>query len=126
MERLLTTIGEDDQSINRKHDKYWQGKLTIRWLILGNDIPKFRGTDEAGALVARMIMIPMDENFLGREDFDLTEKLLEERAGILNWAMEGWRRLRDRGKFIQPMSGMALVEKLRASTSTIGHPVRQR
>jgi len=120
MERLLTTIGEDDQSINRKNEKYWQGKLTIRWLILGNDIPKFRGTDEAGALVARMIMIPMDENFLGREDFDLTEKLLEERAGILNWAMEGWRRLRARGKFIQPASGMALVQKLKASTSTIG------
>jgi len=120
MERLLTTIGEDDQTINRKNEKYWQGKLTIRWLILGNDVPQFRGTDEAGALVARMIMIPMDENFLGREDFDLTEKLLEERAGILNWAMEGWRRLRARGKFIQPMSGMALVQKLRASTSTIG------
>ena len=83
MERLLTTIGEDDQTINRKHDKYWQGKLTIRWLILGNDVPQFKGTDETGALVARMIMIPMDENFLGREDFDLTEKLLEERAGIL-------------------------------------------
>jgi putative DNA primase/helicase len=120
MERLLTTIGEDDQTINRKHDKYWQGKLTIRWLILGNDVPQFRGTDEAGALVARMIMIPMDENFLGREDFDLTEKLLAERAGILNWAMEGWRRLRARGKFIQPVSGMALIQKLRASTSTIG------
>src|SRR5262249_17665237 len=41
MERLLTTIGEDEQSINRKNEKYWQGKLTIRWLILGNDIPKF-------------------------------------------------------------------------------------
>ena len=81
MERLLTTIGEDDQTINRKHDKYWQGKLTIRWLILGNDVPQFKGTDETGALVARMIMIPMDENFLGREDFDLTEKLLAERAG---------------------------------------------
>jgi len=120
MERLLTIIGEDDQTINRKNEKYWQGKLTIRWLILGNDVPQFRGTDESGALVARMILIPMDENFLGREDFDLTEKLLEERAGILNWAMEGWRRLRARGKFIQPMSGMALVQKLRASTSTIG------
>jgi putative DNA primase/helicase len=120
MERLLTTMGEDDQSINRKNEKYWQGKLTIRWLILGNDIPKFRGTDEAGALAARMIMIPLYESFYGREDFDLTTKLLEERAGILNWAMEGWRRLRDRGKFVQPASGMALVEKLKASTSTLG------
>ena len=78
------------------------------------------GTDEAGALAARMILIPMNESFFGKEDFDLTEKLLKERAGILNWAMEGWRRLKARGRFIQPASGMALVHKLRASTSTIG------
>src|SRR5262249_16959987 len=63
---------------------------------------------------------PMNESFYGKEDFDLTEKLLAERAGILNWAVEGWRRLRSRGKFIQPISGMALVQKLRASTTTIG------
>ena len=94
MERLLTSIGEDDQSINRKNQKFWEGKLGIRWLILGNDIPKFRGTDEAGALAARMVMLSMDQDFFGREDWDLTEKLLAERAGILNWAMEGWRRLR--------------------------------
>jgi len=105
---------------NRKNEKYWQGRLTIRWLILGNDIPKFRGTDEAGALAARMILIPMNQSFIGREDFDLTDKLLKERAGILIWAMEGWRRLKARGRFIQPVSGMALVQKLRASTSTIG------
>ena len=120
MERLLTTIGEDDQTINRKNQKYWQGKLNIRWLILGNDIPKFRGTDEAGAFAARMILIPMNQSFLGKEDWDLTEKLLKERAGILIWAMEGWRRLKARGRFIQPASGMPLVQKLRASTSTIG------
>jgi putative DNA primase/helicase len=120
MERLLTTMGEDDQTVNRKNKVHWEGKLGIRWLILGNDVPKFRGVDEAGGLAARMVMVKTNENFLGREDFDLTEKLLAERAGILNWAMEGWRRLRDRGKFIQPASGMGLVQKLKASTSTIG------
>jgi putative DNA primase/helicase len=50
IERLLTTIGEDDQAINRKHKPYWQGKLGIRWLILGNEVPRFRGTDENGGL----------------------------------------------------------------------------
>jgi len=120
MERLLTTMGEDDQTVNRKNKVHWEGKLGIRWLILGNDVPKFRGVDEAGGLVARMVMVKTNENFLGREDFDLTEKLLAERAGILNWAMEGWRRLRGRGKFIQPASGMGLIQKLKASTSTIG------
>ena len=120
MQRLLETIGEDDQSINRKNQKFWEGKLGIRWLMLGNDIPRFRGTDEAGALAARMVMLKMDQSFLGKEDWDLTEKLLGERAGILNWAIEGWRRLKIRDRFIQPASGLELLNKLRASTSTIG------
>ena len=120
MERLLTIIGEDEQSINRKNKVFWEGRLGIRWLILGNDVPKFRGTDEAGALATRMVMLSMDQDFYGREDFDLTEKLLAERAGILNWAMEGWRRLRGRGRFMQPASGLELMNRLRASTSTIG------
>jgi putative DNA primase/helicase len=125
MQRLLETIGEDDQPINRKNQKFWEGKLGIRWLILGNDILKFRGTDEAGALAARMVMLKMDQSYLGKEDWDLTEKLLAERAGILNWAMEGWRRLRRRDRFVQPASGMELLQKLRASTSTIGSFVEE-
>jgi putative DNA primase/helicase len=120
MERLLTTIGEDEQAINRKNKKYWLGRLGIRWVILGNDVPKFRGSDEAGALVKRCVMLEMKEDFFGREDFDLTEKLLAERAGILNWAMEGWHRLRDRDRFVQPASGVGLLGKLQASTSTMG------
>ena len=107
------------QSI-RKHKPYWQGKLGIRWLILGNDVPKFRGTDENGALVKRCVMLAMEQDFFGREDFDLTEKLLAERAGILNWAMVGWRRLKERDRFVQPASGEELLRKLQASTSTMG------
>ena len=125
MERLLTTIGEDEQAINRKNMKYWLGRLGIRWLILGNDVPKFRGTDEAGALASRCVMLEMKEDFLGREDFDLTDKLLTERAGILNWAIAGWRRLKDRGRFVQPATGSGLMQKLRASTSTMGAFVRE-
>jgi hypothetical protein len=55
--------------------------------------------------------------------FDLTEKLLAERAGILNWAMQGLRRLRARGRLIQPASGMELIQKLRARRrpSTANH-----
>jgi phage/plasmid-associated DNA primase len=65
-------------------------------------------------------MVPMKQDFYGKEDFDVTAKLLAERAGILNWAMEGWRRLEKRGFFTQPGSGVELLQRLRANTSTIG------
>ena len=57
MERLLTTMGDDPISINRKNKKYWEGMLTIRWLVLGNDVPNFKGSDEAGALLSRIVTL---------------------------------------------------------------------
>ena len=39
-------------------------------------------------------------SFEGREDFALTAKLLTELPGILNWCLDGLKRLRDRGRFI--------------------------
>ena len=43
----------------------------------------------------RIRMIPFTENFEGREDAQLTDKLKQELPGILNWAVEGclqWQR----------------------------------
>jgi putative DNA primase/helicase len=42
------------------------------------------------------MMLRLTESFYGREDKALTEKLLTELPGILNWAIEGYvrRRLR--------------------------------
>jgi len=47
----------------------------------------------------------MFRSFLGHEDRELYGKLMEELPGIVNWAIEGYRSLEDRGKFIQPKSG---------------------
>ena len=39
------------------------------------------------------------KSFVGHEDIRLTNRLLEELPGILNWALEGWKRLHERGRF---------------------------
>ena len=77
-------------------------------------------------LVGRMILVRMSESFFGREDSALTDRLLAELPGILLWSIEGWRRLRERGRFVQPdsatelLSDMAdLASPIRASSATI-------
>ncbi|MGH7174897.1 MAG: primase-like DNA-binding domain-containing protein, partial [Minisyncoccia bacterium] len=45
---------------------------------------------------------PFVVSFIGREDRGLTEKLLTELPGILNWALDGLARLRARGRFEEP------------------------
>ncbi len=103
VEALLSISGEDQQTIPRKNVGDWTGPLTVRFTILTNESPRM--DDASGALVSRMLLLPLIETFLGREDLTLTDRLVTELPGILNWARAGWLRLRARGKFLDlPMS----------------------
>ena len=55
----------------------------------------------------------------------MTTKLLRELPGILQWSMQGWKRLRDRGRFVQPASAAQLVTAMEDLTSPIGAFVRE-
>jgi putative DNA primase/helicase len=50
-------------------------------------------------------VLRLTRSFYGNEDPGLLDRLREERSGILHWAVEGLRRLRSRGRFVQPRSG---------------------
>ena len=68
--------------------------------------------DESSALVGRFIVIVMIETFFGNEDPALTSDLMAELAGILNWALVGYERLRERGHFIQPESSAEVIDEM--------------
>ena len=95
-EHLLQISGEDEVTIPRKHMDDWTGTLGVRFLLQSNELPKL--ADASGALVSRFILLQIKESFYGREDRGLTKKLLTELPGILNWAIEGWARLRCPGQ----------------------------
>ncbi len=69
-------------------------------MLISNELPWL--TDASGALVSRLVILRFTESFYGREDQGLFDRLVAELPGILLWAMEGWRRLRERGHFVQP------------------------
>ena len=67
-------------------------------LIIGaNDLPRI--ADKTHGFYDRLIIIPYNVSFVGREDLQLKDKLDAEIAGILNWALEGRKRLYERGRF---------------------------
>ena len=92
---------------NKQHQKT---TLNTRVVIFSNEVLKF--VDNSGALPSRFICLKLTRSFLGQEDLDLTEKLLAERAGILNWSLDGLDRLRMRGVLLQPRSGADLAKQL--------------
>jgi putative DNA primase/helicase len=118
VERILSVTGEDPQTIPRKNQEDWKGRLRTKFTLISNELPKL--TDVSGALPSRMIVLRFTKSFLGREDRDLERKIKSELPGILVWAIAGWRRLRDRGHFIQPESALDLVEQMENLSSPIG------
>ena len=118
VERLLSISGEDAISVQRKFLVDWFGSLPTRLQILTNELPAL--TEGSGALANRYIILIFLRSFLGREDPMLTDKLRTELQGILNWAIVGYRRLRDRGHFVQPANARELIEQI----EMLGAPVK--
>lgn len=115
---LLQIIGEDVTTVNRKNKTSWNGKLPTRIMMMSNDTPTF--SDRSGALGGRMIYVKFDQSFYGREDIGLTDKLLDELPGILNWALDGVARLDGRGRFTEPDSGQSEADAVRRLSDPIG------
>ena len=63
-----------------------------------NELPRLE--DQSGALASRFVVLTVRESFYGREDPDLLDRFVPELPAILNWALEGWDRLYQRGRFI--------------------------
>jgi putative DNA primase/helicase len=116
-ERLLSINGEDAQTIDRKNLPPITCLLPVRFMILTNELPRLH--DVSGSLVGRMIVLRQTESFYGREDTQLTARLLTELPGILGWAIQGYERLREQGHLHQPASGKKLVAHLEDLTSPI-------
>ena len=123
-ERLLAISGEDFLSIPRKYLTDYTAKLSVRFLVLSNELPRL--VDSSGALASRFVILTMTNSFFGKEDPALTNKLLAELPGILNWSIEGWQRLQERGYFIQPASSKVAIQELADLSSPMGAFVRDR
>jgi putative DNA primase/helicase len=67
----------------------------------------------------------LTNSFYGQEDRGLLNRLLTELPGILNWAIDGWRRLNGRGHFEMPKSSADAVEQLEDLGSPVGAFVRE-
>lgn len=123
-ERLLSITGEDSITVDRKFKKAWTGRMQIRFLVLTNELPRL--ADASGALVSRFIVLMLQQSFLGREDHGIEARLLRELPAILNWAIAGLMRLRERGYFIMPKSSKEAVNDLEDLASPIGAFLRER
>jgi putative DNA primase/helicase len=124
VERILAITGEDSLSVDRKFKDAWTGRLETRLVILTNELPKL--ADASGALASRFLILLLTNSFYGKEDHILTDRIICELPGILNWSLDGLARLRRRGYFVQPASAAAAQQEFEDLGSPIGAFVRDR
>lgn len=117
--QLLRIVGGDTVTVNRKNKEAWSGYLPTRIVIYSNEVLQL--TENSNALTGRMIVLKMTNSFYGKEDTELSAKLMKELSGIFNWSMIGLhRRLARGGHFLQPKTGVELLEVMEELSNPIG------
>lgn len=124
-ETLLTISGGDNVTIDRKFKEAWTGRLPTRFVMLSNELPSLK--DNSPALANRFVPLMFEQSFLGREDHGLVDRIVNsELPGILNWALVGWRRLHERGRFVLPAVSRDAVDQILELGSPAAHFLRDR
>jgi P4 family phage/plasmid primase-like protien len=117
VERLLCISGEDTLTVDRKFLGSVTMKLPTRFVFLTNELPRMN--DASGALAGRFVILRLVRSFYGQEDTTLTAQLMAELPGILLWAIEGLKRLRERGHFVQPAAVADAVREMEDLASPV-------
>lgn len=124
VERLLCISGEDAITVDVKFKDPVTLKLPVKFVFLSNELPRFN--DASTALAGRFLVLKLTKSFFGNENIRLTDELMPELPGILLWAVHGWVRLHDRGRFLEPESSRAAVQDIEDLSSPVGAFVRER
>lgn len=83
-----------------------------------NDKPLIR--DTSNAIWRRLKLIPFNRTFTEQDkDPELLQKLEAEKSGILNFALDGLRRLRDRGRFPEAAAAVKALNEYRHESNPV-------
>lgn len=82
-----------------------------------NELPKIN--DTTPGLYRRFIVIPFEVSFLKNPDIYLEKKLTDELPGILNWAIDGLKMLREQGFFTETEKNMRALQSFKYENSPL-------
>jgi P4 family phage/plasmid primase-like protien len=116
-EHIKGISGADDTAFERKYKSALSVQLPTRITIAGNHIPRL--FDDSGALASRLMVMPMNVSFYGRENIELYRQLSTEIEGIAAWSLVGLQRLRQNGRFTLPEASLAETEFIEESYSPL-------
>lgn len=119
LDRILSITGQDAMNIQRKNiSTLTDVTLGVRFSIGLNKMPYL--PDASNAIMRRLLLIPFNVSFAGREDRNLDYKLSRETPGILAWSLRGLMRLQVNDAFTNVSAAQSLLSQFRRQNSPIG------
>ena len=111
--KFKSIVAGDPQVGERKNQDPFKFRPFSKWIIACNAMPASK--DRSYGYERRLIIIPFEKVIPeDRRDPDLANNLMKlELSGILNWALGGYRRLSDKGRFTIPESSQKALKAYR-------------
>jgi putative DNA primase/helicase len=100
-----------------KYKKPFTFKPYAKFAFATNGLPLT--DDPSNGVFRRLMVLSLNNSFVGREDWELTKKLMEELPGIFNWAMMGAVRLRKQKAFTYVPSNMQELAEYRRAINSL-------
>ena len=122
--KIKTITGGDKVSARFMRQDFFDYTPHFKLVIAGNHKPSIRNVDEA--MKRRLHLVPFTVTIPPeRRDGKLTEKLLQERDGILAWALQGCLLWQQQG-LKQPQSVLTATEEYFESEDSMGRWIEER
>lgn len=118
---LKSMVAGERVLIDRKYRDPLSIHVRGKWLVLGNHLPTV--TDHSVGFWRRWDIVPFVVTVPEAErDPLLAEKIIVgELSGVLNWALDGLMRLRQRGRFdsVMPAAMKAMLHEAKVETNSV-------
>lgn len=106
-------------NFNEKYEKAGTFRNRAKFIFSSNNLPNFKGMDNA--IRRRLVIIPFKRVFSEDErDHQLLEKLKDERAQIIGYALEGLKRLqKNNNQYTKAEVSEQALKELEASSNNV-------
>jgi P4 family phage/plasmid primase-like protien len=122
-ERFKVIVTGEPLSVRIAGGKYVEAALDIPVVWTANNLP--RVYDDSEAVYNRTLIFPMNRVWpegagLDERGREIDQVIIEdELAGVLNWAIAGWKRLKARGKYAPPSCMQKAILEFKESNNPI-------
>ena len=116
-----TITGGDTVNINRKYADAFDARLFCRLMYVANELLPFDDASQSMCRRTNLLYFPNRYADRGNKpDRALKDKLVAEVPGITIWALDGLRRLLERGEFTVPKSSEEHLRDISELTNPVG------